>query len=203
MQSIETHNCGNCGADLPQRYRHTRMITCEHCGTTSVLRDKVFETAGHGGQMVEAPSLVRLNEDVIVAGRRLTPIGQARFSYGRGWWDEFWCLDQAGEGRWLSVDEGDYALEKSLAREHWPRDFRPAIGSEVEIEDTILTVTEAETATCIAVVGEFPEDIEIGEAHLYFDLSGYDSALATYEKWDGGEAWSLGFWVDPWEVRTA
>ncbi len=202
MQPIETHNCGNCGADLPQRYRHARMITCSHCGTTSVLRDKVFETAGHGGQMMEAPSLVQLNEDVLVAGLRLTPVGHARFSYGRGWWDEYWCLDAKGEGHWLSADEGDYALEQDLARTKWPDKFRPSLGKSTEIQGAKFTVTEAETATCIAVAGEFPEDLEIGEAHLYFDLSGQGGALATYEKWDSGEAWSLGFWVDPWEVTN-
>ena len=62
---------------------------------------------------------------------------------------------------------------------------------------------EAETATCQAVRGEFPEELEIGETHLYFDLSGTDGGIATFETWDGGEAWTIGRWIDPWDVQSA
>lgn len=178
------------------------MITCTHCGTTSVLKDDVFCLAGEGGVMQETPSLIQLGEHVEVGVETLLPVGHARFSYGRGWWDEFWCLDEAGGGCWLSADEGDYAVERLLPATQWPRRFRPALGSVAKLNGIEFRVTEAETASCLAVRGEFPEDIAIGEAHLYFDLSGPDGAIATYEKWDDGEAWTIGTWVDPWDVRA-
>lgn len=200
MASLERPNCGNCGAELPGRLQHARMITCTYCGTTSVLRDSVFETAGSGGEMAEAPSLVALGQALRVDGLEILPVGHARFSYGRGWWDEYWCIDPAGVGLWLSADEGDYAVERNLAAEFYPKGFRPSLGNSVEIRGYTYTVTEAETGTCLAVRGEFPEELEVGEAHLYFDLSGPDGQMATYEKWDGGESWSFGTWVDPWDV---
>ena len=179
------------------------MVTCDHCGTTSVLRDSAFEMAGSGGEMQETPSLVRLGEHVSVKGRHVLPVGHARFSYGRGWWDEFWCVDGTEGGVWLSADEGDYALEVNLPREHWPKDARPTIGEGVPIQGSMYRVTEAETATCLAVRGEFPEELDVGEAHLYFDLTAPGGRMATYEKWDGGEGWSIGEWVDPWDVKPA
>ena len=203
MTPIERPNCGNCGAELPARLSHARMVTCDHCGTTSVLRDKVFEVAGSGGEMLDTPSLVRLGEDILVKGIRLTPVGHARFSYGRGWWDEYWCMDGTESGTWLSADEGDYALELNLLSEHWPKNPRMTIGAKVPLMGSMYTVTEAETATCLAVRGEFPEELDVGEAHLYFDLTGPGGRMATYEKWDGGEGWSIGEWVDPWDVKPA
>ncbi len=176
------------------------MITCTYCGTTSVLRDAAFEVAGSGGEMQETPSLIQLGQHVSVQGLHLMPVGHARFSYGRGWWDEFWCLDGSGEGLWLSADEGDYALEHDLARDKWPNIRSLSLGTVVKMLSETFTVTEAETAECLAVRGEFPEELEVGEAHLYFDLSSSEGSMATYEKWDGGEAWSFGKWVDPWEV---
>ncbi|MCV6593426.1 MAG: DUF4178 domain-containing protein [Silicimonas sp.] len=195
-------NCGNCGAALPNRLAQARMVTCDHCGSTSVLRDKVFEIAGTGGEMFETPSLVEIGVPVVVKGLELLPVGLARFSYGRGTWDEFWCLDGA-DGLWLSADEGDYALERALPQEHWPNGTRPSLGGEIDIRGEVFRVNEAETATCVAVRGEFPEELEIGEAHLYFDLIGPHGQIATYESWEGGETWSAGHWVDPWEVRRA
>lgn len=68
------------------------------------------------------------------------PFGHARFSYGRGWWDEFWCIDPEGTGRWLSADEGDYALESPLNPDRWPRDFRLVLGATTMIGHDEFTV---------------------------------------------------------------
>lgn len=197
----EDFNCGNCGAELPRHFRHSRMIACQHCGSTSVLRDDAFELAGEGGIMQDAPSLIELGQMVRVDGERLTPIGHARFSYGRGWWDEFWCMEaRSDQGVWLSVDEGDYALERDLTERDWPSERNLSLGQSVMVNGLDFTVTEAENATCLAVRGEFPEVLEVGETHLYFDLSSGTGGLATYELWDGGRSWSVGRWVDPWDV---
>lgn len=203
MTPIVRPNCGNCGAGLPGRLAQARMITCTYCGTTSVLRDRAFEVAGSGGEMLDVPSLIQLGRTISIDRRQLVPVGQARFSYGRGHWDEFWCLDGAGEGLWLSADEGDYALEHDLPRKDWPDSRRMSLGTAIEMLGETFTVTEVETATCLAVRGEFPEELDVGESHLYYDLSAPDGAMATFERWDGGEAWSVGKWIDPWEVRAA
>lgn len=199
----ERFQCGNCGADLPLRFRHSRMIACTNCGSTSVLRDRGFELAGTAGVMQDAPSLVELDRPLRAGGLRVTPVGHARFSYGRGWWDEYWCMKGAsGEGCWLSVDEGDYAFERPLAEAHWPPERNLSLGQSVTLRGTTFRVNEAENATCLAVRGEFPEVLEIGETHLYFDLAARGGQLATYEVWDGGRGWTLGYWIDPWELRV-
>lgn len=192
--------CGNCGASLPRKLKHARLIGCTHCGSTSVLKDDVFELAGTGGVVQEMPSLIQLQQEVRAGSKVLLPVGQAQFSYGRGVWDEYWCLDGNGDGWWLSSDEGDYALEQPLLEEYWPRGFRPAMNAPCEIKGVDYRVTEAENATCTSVRGEFPERLDVGETHLYFDLTGRRGELATYEKWDGGEGWSTGRWIDPWDV---
>ncbi|QPH54612.1 DUF4178 domain-containing protein [Pontivivens ytuae] len=200
--ALDSFNCANCGAPLAPRLAQSKMIDCAHCHSTSVLMDDGFRLAGSGGVMHDMPSLVTLVRDVAVEGLRLTPLGHARYDYGRGWWDEYWCIDQNDDGWWLSVDEGDYAIEQPLPRALWPRGFRPRLGTPVAIDGTDYRVTEAETAECIAVRGELPEVLSVGEKHLYFDLSGPERALATVETWEGGEAWTRGRWVDPWDVQT-
>lgn len=195
--------CGNCGAALPRRLKHARLIGCTHCGSTSVLKDEAFELAGNGGVVQDVPSLIQLDREVIAATKALMPVGHAQFSYGRGLWDEYWCLDEYGEGWWLSSDEGDYALERPVPKKNWPRSFRPALGAHCQINGIEYKVTETENATCTAVRGEFPELLHIGETHLYFDLSGRNAEIATYEKWDGGEGWSAGRWIDPWDVSVS
>ena len=195
-------HCENCGAALPRRFAHSRMIACLNCGSTSVLKDEAFRLAGSGGVMQDAPSLVTLGVEIRAGAHHVTPVGHARFDYGRGWWDEYWCLQGRGDstGCWLSVDEGDYALEWPVAEDRWPRARNLSLGQGVTLGDRKFTVTEAENAKCIAVRGEFPEELAVGETHLYYDLSAPGAALATYEVWDGGRGWTSGFWIDPWDV---
>lgn len=180
------------------------MIACTSCGSTSVLKDEAFHLAGSGGVMQDAPSLVALGAELRAGPLHVMPVGHARFDYGRGWWDEYWCMEfGSGRGCWLSVDEGDYALEWPLDEAQWPRARNLSLGQGVTVGDRKYTVTEAENAKCIAVRGEFPEELTVGETHLYYDLSSPGAGLATYEVWNGGRGWTSGFWIDPWLVRAA
>ena len=202
MQSGD-FTCANCGAALPRRFAQSRMIVCPQCSSTSVLRDEAFKLAGSGGVMQDAPSLVRLDQPLRLGGLRVTPVGHARFSYGRGWWDEYWCLTQSRDGCWLSVDEGDYAIEWPLDPVDWPRARNLVLGQSVTVKETKFVVSEAENATCLAVRGEFPEELSTGETHLYYDLTGPAGEIATFEAWDGGRSWTIGNWFDPWDVSAA
>ena len=97
---ILTANCSNCGAGIERRNTASRVVACGYCDTTQMFVDDAWQNAGTQGVMQDAPSLFHLGQDMIVEGRRITPIGHARFSYGRGWWDEFWC-EAGSEMIWI------------------------------------------------------------------------------------------------------
>lgn len=195
-------NCANCGASIERRNSATRIASCPHCDTTQMFVDDAWQLAGKQGVMQDVPTLLVLGQSSNVDGRQITPIGHARFSYGRGWWDEFWCETASGM-LWISIDEGDVAIEEPVPSELCPRNFVAKLGATVEVDGVRYTVTEAETAECTAVRGEFPEILSIGETHLYFDLSGPAKEIITLEQWDGESAWFYGHWIDPWQVEAA
>lgn len=153
--------------------------------------------------MNDAASLIYIGQEVLVSGLALMPVGHARFSYGRGWWDEFWCLDGQGDGMWLSADEGDYALERNLPRDQWPSRGAYSLGSTVTVHGTGYMLTEKQMATCEAVRGEFPEMLSVGETHAYHDFSAAGGLILTYEMWEpDGRTWTIGTWIDPWDVTA-
>ncbi len=199
---MDSFQCENCGAEVERRIRSSKLVACTHCDTTLMLVDDVFRKAGEQGVMQDAPSLLKLGERVNIAGGTVTPVGQARFSYGRGWWDEFWC-DADGEMIWVSVDEGDYAVERPMDKDRQPRRFAGKLGGQVTISGVKFTVTEAETGECIGLRGEFPEELRIGEKHLFYDLTGPRGELVTVEEWDDERTWFIGNWVDPWRIGEA
>ena len=185
------------------------MITCSHCGTTSVLRDEAFEIAGEGGVMQDAPSLITLGRHVVIAGRaRYLPVGHARFSYGQG---AGGTNTGASTDRWRWVLAGSAPTKETTPSSRLldrnrlaPKGFKPSLGAVTQIMGRPpITVTEAETAHCVAVRGEFPEELEIGEAHLYFDLSGPGRpGWRLTRNGTAAKAWSIGRWIDPWDVTS-
>lgn len=200
---MATLHCPNCGADLGPRLAAIRMTTCVSCGTSVILEDEAVRIAGTGGVMHDAPLLLGLGARARVAGRVWRVLGHARFSYGRGTWDEFWALPEDGlPGAWISVDEGEVVVQAPLPPEDWPKGAgEPALGAELRVRGRSFRATEVETATCEAVRGAFPEVILVGESHRFVNLSGERGDLLSGEFWPGGKAWSLGDWADPFEVE--
>ena len=196
-------NCPTCGAALGPRIGTVKMISCAHCGTTSYLEDDQFRAAGQSGVMHDGPQLLALDRPALVAGLRYTPRGQARFSYGRGEWDEFWALDDAGAGVWIAIDEGDVVVQAALPAGNAPRPKGPlALGQGLQARGESFAVSEIETATCIALRGVFPEVLRLGETYRFVNATAPSGRLLSGEEGPDGWDWFVGDWVDPFEVRA-
>ena len=194
------HSCPNCGDQLPELLAITKMVDCDSCGTTVVLDGPMLRQAGTRGDMLDIPALVHLGQDFHANRQTYTPVGHLRFSYGPGWWDEFWCLTPDGSGVWLSVDEGDYALERPLQRSRWP----VVMGKTTTFDGTSYEMSETDTATCIAFRGQLPEVAQLGEPHRYTNFVSAEGDALSRETWtENGteaEAWFAGEWLDPWDI---
>lgn len=152
--------------------------------------------------MHDAPLPADLGETLIIDGDKYDLVGHARFSYGAGWWDEFWALTARGDGVWISVDEGDVAIQM-IAEDRDPiKGIRrlPRVGEWAGD----WRVTEVEEATCLAVRGNFPERMRVGDTYRFANLEDGTGRIASAEVDDDGTLeWTVGVWVDRWQVRKA
>lgn len=195
----EQVNCPNCGAALDWRIALSRLRDCDYCDST-ILRDgDVLRRLGERGEMLDAPSLFRIGFETRLAGTVWRPIGHLRFSYGPGWWDEFWCVGPDGQMAWISVDEGDIVEEVPIAPPASAA-MRMAVGVMVYVDGERFVAVEEEEAVCVAVRGELPEEIQVGETHRYVDFVDQEGGALTWEGWDGQSAWFRGRWRDPWQA---
>ncbi|MGI9416561.1 MAG: DUF4178 domain-containing protein [Geminicoccaceae bacterium] len=197
-----TFPCPNCGAELEVRLRTTKLVACGYCDSNVFLEDDAVRLAGKQGVMADYPSLVQMHGNYRYRGWQFMAVGRARFDYGQGFWDEWWVMGGDGEGRWLSVDEGDFALEETVDIERTPSPFELAPGRKIRVGDEDLLVTEGGRATCIGVQGELPEALEIGDTYTYFHLSGSGGRLYTLEIDRGRAAFHQGHWLDPFEIEA-
>lgn len=197
-----TFSCPNCGAELRARLRSTKLVACDYCDSNVFLEDDVVRLAGKQGVMAEYPSLLQLHQSFSYRGWDFMPIGMARFDYGQGFWDEWWVMGGDGEGRWLSVDEGDFALEEPVDIEKTPSAFELVPGRAIRIDGHDVYVTEKGKATCIGIKGELPEALSAGDTYTYFHLSGTGGLLYTLEIDRGRAAIHRGRWIDPFRVEV-
>ncbi|MEO1491091.1 MAG: DUF4178 domain-containing protein [Pseudomonadota bacterium] len=193
-------NCPNCGAPLETRLTATKMVDCDHCETTVLLADDGLTSMGTRGTMTDYPSLIRLHQPFRVGADSFHPVGHARFSYGRGWWDEWWC--ETGRGYfWVSVDEGDYAVEVPVEIAA-PLDVGSfAVGQRVRFNGEDLKITETGSSVCEAIRGELPEPLRVGDTYTYWHLSGQNGRLITIEEEDGEAVATEGHWLDPFKIK--
>ena len=199
---MSNFSCPNCGTEFAPEFATTRMMNCPSCGTSVFIDGEALRLAGEQGVMHDIPMLFGLGDRVTLEGQAWRPIGHARFSYGRGSWDEFWAIDAKGRGAWVSIDEGEVVVQDLLAEAQFPSDDAPPpVGGTVSYAGRSYRVTEVETATCEALRGELPEAMTVGERYDFANCTGPDGELLSGEFWPGGRAWYLGRWVDPFDVR--
>ena len=200
---MESLTCPNCGDAVPRQIRHVVMLTCPSCGTTLFLQGDRLENAGQSGEMHDAPQLFGIGDTVRLGRTEVAIHGHARFSYGRGFWEEFWGLDEAQRGCWVSVDEGDIVLQYPLERAFWPK-----LGPEVRVShpfryrDEDWRVTERDRAECVALRGAFGEVLGIGQTYAFVNAEGPGGELLSGEFSDGEASWFIGYWKDPFAVTV-
>lgn len=193
--------CPACGAGMAPHFRHAKLISCEYCESLVFLEDGAASSAGSKSTMTEWPTLLELGGRFEHKGWRFVPVGHLRFEYQHGFWDEWWVLGlHKDEGRWISVDEGDYAVEEPVDIDSLPAFESLSVGASCRVRGESLRVTETGHARCTGVRGELPEVIELGDEFDFAHLSGADGRLITVEWQRNGVSATAGRWIDPFEL---
>lgn len=191
-------NCPQCGDALALKFRHSKLTVCASCNSTIFLEDDAVRLAGEQSVIAEFPSLIQLQQTFTYQSHDYLPVGHVRYEYENGFWDEWWVVDNQGEGTWVSVDEGDFAFEKpAKVPANVTFDKLPL---DKEINGWI--VTERGHAKCIGFAGELPEIIHTGDTFNYVHLSKTNGGLLTLEFSEKGIVAYKGKWVDPFEIMV-
>lgn len=197
-------NCPNCGDRVPELRPGASVIDCPSCHTTLILDRNQLLQAGHSGVLAEGPSIFEIGQKYRAKNLSFEILGRVQYKYGRGAWDEYWAESSKGS-LWLSVDEGDIALQ-------WPRagisGFARKRGSQWEATQTRVTYeqnlyikAEDDHATAIAFRGMLDAPVALGDTHRFINFQGPRFMIASLELWDGGAALFIGSWLDPYEVE--
>ena len=147
----------------------------------------------------EEPSIIELNTPFRYDKKVFLPVGKIRYGYGRGFWEEWWLKDTQNREYWLSVDEGDLALEQKIDATISLELFKKLyVGLSTQ---SGWMVTELGSAKCEGFEGALPKDIKIGSVYKYAHLSGKGAKLKTLEADEKRVEVYEGKWISPFDIK--
>ena len=197
-------NCPACGAQLPIQFKYAKLIVCSHCRMTLFLEDAAVRQAEKMSVLTDANSVLSLGQRFHCPRFNFFPIGRIRYDYGQGFWDEWWVTANNGEQYWISVDEGDIAIQKKIVLVSSSiQDFSSLqIGQIMNIDNTELEVTEKNSCKSVNWEGELPFQITKDEVINFVDLSGTAELIYSLEYFPDGVECFKGEWINPLELKA-
>jgi len=198
QEIAKTINCPQCGDRLEIYFRWTKLIACNSCKSSIFLEDNGTLTIGESSMLSPEPSLLKLYEPFSIEKRYYFPIGKLRYSYGRGFWEEWFLKDDKNQEFWLSIDEGDFVLQQKISMK---LPFSNPLFAKVGKKYGEYFVSERGTGTLVGFEGELPENVTMGASHFYLHLSLDRGKLVTVEVTGKKYETFLGKWIDPLRIK--
>lgn len=193
--------CPSCGNIINQATRSPQLVVCPACNSTQLLTNGAMEDVGKSAILTDTPSIFEMYKTYKHQDWKFTPVGRVRYDYGDGWWDEWFVKSEGGKENWVSVDEGDIAIESIVQKGlSVPAFDAIKVGGVIMINRIRMTVVEKNTCTMVGVQGELPFKIIPNETYNYIDLLGPKRTSFTIEYQQDGTDCYKGIWVDPFEI---
>ena len=199
-----TINCPACGAAIPIQIKYTKLVVCSHCRMSLFLEDDVVRQAGKMSVLVDAAPLLSLGQRFYCSKFTFIPMGRMRYDYGHGFWDEWWVNANDGGQYWVSIDEGDIAIQKKieLTFSSIPAFSDLKIGQILNIDGKELEVTEKNSCKCVNWEGELPFQITAQDTVNFVDLSAAPDFIYSLEYFPDGIECFKGEWLDSSELKA-
>ena len=174
--------CPSCGAEVRFHAADSVLAVCEFCQTTLVRHDLVLSELGKMAQLADDATPLRLHMQGRYQGQSFTLIGRIQYRYAQGLWNEWYMLFDDGRCGWLSEASGLFTVTFAAHI----KEVLPAFGLlrpelSVHLGGKSYTITDLETAECIAGAGELPFVVSGGQTARYADLQGPEQAFATFD----------------------
>lgn len=188
--------CPSCGASHDIKNPGIMMYTCEFCGNAIALDDERVSLAGKQSVLPEGFSRLYRGATGSLMKKRFEVMGRVRYSFGRGFWDEWYLEFDDGTTGWLSEDNQELCLEEEAKNAVVALFESYHLSSRIKIGDREFVVEETGMAECLGAEGDLPFAILPGEKFPYVDASspdGRDSLGIEYD--DAKPTVYIGHWL--------
>ncbi len=178
---MNTIACPNCGAPVTFRSAASVMAVCGFCNSTLIKDADAVRNIGRMGDVLEDFSPIQINTSGTVDGRSFTVVGRIQLRYPAGFWNEWYVLDDHGDGAWLSDGSGQYTFTREVDRPSLPNIALPAfealapgaplnLGKAPDGSVLLFIAGDIRSAQCTGGQGELPFTVGAGYAARVADF---------------------------------
>lgn len=167
--------CPSCGAPVLFRAATSIYAVCDFCRSTLLRRGEDLTNLGRMADLLEDTSRLQIASQGTFRGRHFVVVGRIQLHYDAGFWNEWHILFDDGRSAWLAEAAGEYIVSAQVeVRQPLPAFADLAPEMAVTIDGRRFTVTDLETARCIAGEGELPFRVAAGYEVNTADLRSAD-----------------------------
>ena len=89
-----------------------------------MLVDKDWKPTGKKSRLSQGFSRLYCGALCTIHGNEYRVVGRVRYSYGKGFWDEWYALNDTGEGSWITEDDHAFSVQVEVPFEQVSTIFR-------------------------------------------------------------------------------
>lgn len=170
--------CPTCGAPVPFRSAASVMAVCDWCKSTLVRDADSVRNIGRMSEVLEDYSAIQIGTSGSLDGRGFTVVGRIQLRYDAGFWNEWYVIDDTGEGAWLSDASGQYTITRSVDAQTLPEPpafdtlapgtILPMLGHDGQRANFVAA--DIRRAQCTGGQGELPFAVGPGYAAYVADF---------------------------------
>jgi hypothetical protein len=166
--------CPSCGAEKEIHNPGVVTVVCEYCGTAIFWDDEKVLSAGRQAILPEGFSRLYRGATGKLKGVGFRVLGRVRYSFGKGFWDEWFVEIEDGSTGWLTEDNHEFAIQQEKKRLTLPDMANLVPGRFVMVDGIKFYIQEIGEAECTGMEGDLPIKIQTGEKYRYADGSSPD-----------------------------
>jgi hypothetical protein len=177
-------SCPSCGATHDVHNPGVITVVCEYCGNAVYWDQEKIQNVGKQSTLPEGFSRLYRGASGTLLNKRFVVMGRVRYSFGQGFWDEWFVEMQDGSIAWLTEDNHEFTLETRVTDVQVPPFDALKAGLRIEARNTPFFIEEVGQAECIGVEGDLPVKMEVGEVYSFADASSPDGRYTLGIEYD-------------------
>ncbi|PID56292.1 hypothetical protein CSB45_12240 [candidate division KSB3 bacterium] len=191
--------CPSCGAGHTIYNPGLITLVCEYCGNAVYWDQEKIQDAGKQSILPEGFSRLYRGASGSLFGKRFHVLGRVRYSFGKGFWDEWFLEFEDGSTAWLSEDNHEFSYENPYsapAQERLPAFSDLSPGMTLTVNKTMYVIEELGQAECLGVEGDLPLQLQSGEKYAFADGASPDGKYTLGIEYDSDPPTIfLGRWI--------
>jgi hypothetical protein len=199
--------CPSCGAEHNLADPSTISLVCEYCDNVIVWDQQGVKLSGKQSRLTEGFSRFYRGATGTIRGQQFQVLGRVRYSFGRGFWDEWYLILDSGKCVWVTEDNHEFAMQEiHQSGNQFGHFSNYVVGEDVKINGEGFRIQEIDTAVCLGIEGALPKEILPQEKYPYIDGSSFDGTKTFGLEYDGAEKNSpptlyIGNWIKPDDIK--